>query len=335
MAIVENSMQPLFKKLQSSGFDAPYVKSLLPDWWHDSLADTPSGLQQATLLLARLLAIRPDTLWTEGISPVFALPESRRFKHRADLDFHELDVACALAFSAARIVNSGSDHLPLGVEIPSASVLRNALLSKSKWIGLQELLSYCYSIGIPVIYLEKFPAKSKKMDGLAFDCDGRPTIVLTRRKKYGYLLFDLAHELGHIALKHLQPGGFIVDNSIGADANDEDDDERAANQFAIELLTGERDRKIRAANGNLTGDRLAKAALVYGEKHHIDPTHVAMNYGYTMQHWGVATSAANKICDGQDEDKVLLKTVMMRNLDDTAMKEDDLSALCSMVGINT
>jgi hypothetical protein len=335
MAIIENSMQPLFKKLQSSGFDSPYVKSLLPDWWDDSIANTPSGYQQATLLIARLLAIRPDSLWAEGGVPTFALPESRRFKHRADLGAHELDVACALAFSAARIVNSGIDHLPVDVEVPSAAELRRTLLQSSKWIGLPELLDYCYSIGIPVIYLEKLPAKAKKMDGLAFDCDGRATIVLTRRKKYGYLLFDLAHELGHIALKHVQRGGFIIDNTIGGDANDDDDDERAANRFAIELLTGEPDRQIKAAAANLTGDRLAQAALTYGSKHQIDPTHVAMNYGYTMQHWGVAATAVNKISVGQDEDKVQIKNALIRNLDETAMKEDDISALRGMVGLDT
>lgn len=330
MAIAENSMQPLFKKLQNTGFDSKFIKSLLPDWWDDSIADTPSGYQQATLLLGRLLAIRPDSLWNQASEAVFALPESRRFKHRVNVESDSLDVACALAFSAARIVQSGLDQRAGNITIPDARMLRESLLKDAKWIGFSELLDYCFSIGIPVIYLDRLPLKAKKMDGLAFDCHGRPMIVLTKRQKNGYLLFDLAHELGHIALNHLQLDGCIIDQKIDADADDED--ERAANRFALELLTGDAECKIVPTGRNLTGSELASAAMRHGVNNHIDPTHVAMNYGYSVGHWAVANIAVKQIVGAAPSDQELIRNKLFDSLNIDEMKEDDVAALARMVG---
>lgn len=330
MAIAQKSMQPLLKKLQTSGFNPTFVRSLLPEWWDDSIAETPSGFQQTTLILGKLLAIRPDSLWNQESDPVFALPESRKFKRRSDVEAGSLDVACALAFSAARIVQSGLGLAFPNLLVPDASILRQTLLTKSKWIGFRDLLDYCFSIGIPVIYLHRFPTKAKKMDGLAFDCQGRPIIVLTKRSTHGYLLFDLAHELGHIALKHLKPGGCIIDQKIDADA--EDEDERAANRFALELLTGDAECRIVPTGRNLTGSELANAAVRHGESNHIDPTHVALNYGHSHGHWPVAINAVKQIVGAAPSDQELIRKKLFESLDQDAMKEDDLAALAWMVG---
>jgi len=335
MAIAKNSMQPLFSKLQKSGLDAKFVKGLLPEWWDDSLANTPAGYQQAALILARIFAIKPDTLWSVDSAPVFAIPENRKFKHAVNAEPAKLDVACALAFSAAKLALSGLEAQPFLSDIPAASQLRERLLKEHKWIGLPELVNYCYSTGIPVIYLDKFPVGAKKMHGLAFDCNGRPAIVLTRKNKFGYLLFDLAHELGHIALGHLSQGGFIVDNVINADDEANDDDERAANRFALELLTGDPEKRIRPAGRNLRINELAGAALAFAQNHKIDPTHVAMNYGFTTKHWPVANGAVGIIEHGKPTDCEVLKEALFRNLDQDEMKEDDLSALKGLVGLES
>lgn len=294
MATAKNSMQPLFKKLQACGFNSAFVKKMLPDWWDDSIADTPSGLQQATLILAQLLAIRPDSLWHPTGSAVFALPESRKFKRRSDVDTESLDVACALAFSAARIVQTGlkTSLSHTAHSIPGANALRQMLLTKSPWIGLAELLDYCFSIGIPVIYLHQFPGNTKKMDGLAFDCQGHAVIVLTKRTAHGGLLFDLAHELGHIALNHLKPGGCIIDQEIDAEAKD--NDERAANNYALELLTGK-------VAGRIDGNRQLTARQ--------------------QQPGGNAPS-----------DQEMIRQKLFANLDREAISDDDLAVLTWLVG---
>ena len=52
-------------------------------------------------------------------------------------------------------------------------------------------------------------------------------------------LFILAHELGHIALGHIEEDGVLIDESM--DHNVQDQEEADANAFAIELLTGDKD----------------------------------------------------------------------------------------------
>lgn len=330
MAITQNPMQTLLQKLQSVGFNQKFVRSLLPDWWDDSIAATPSGLQQTALIIGRILAIRPDSLWDQSAPLAFALPDSKKFKRRVNLTEDLLDVACAIAFSAARIVHSGIPPVSSPISVPDASVLRKEILTKEKWIGFAELLDYCFSIGIPVIHLAKFPAKARKMDGLAFDCHGRPVIVLTKGSTHGYLLFDLAHELGHIALKHLVPGGCIIDQKIDADA--EDEDERAANRFALELLTGNAECKIVPTGRNLNSNQLANAAARYGQDHNIDPTHVALNYGHSHGHWPVAINAVKQLVANSPADQELIKTKLFGYLDRNSMNEDDLEVLEKIVG---
>lgn len=333
MAITEKSMQPLYKKLQISGFNPKFIKSLLPEWWDDSIAETPSGFQQASLMLGSLFGIRPDSLWNPKSEPIFALPEDRKYKRRSDVSQESLDVACALAFSAARIVQSGFTISAPTRSLPDASVLRAALLQNAKWIGFSELLDYSFSIGIPVIYLAYFPTNAKKMAGLAFDCHGRPIIVLTNRHQRGFMLFDLAHELGHIALGHLKAGGVVIDQKIDVDA--EDEDERAANRFALELLTGNAECRIVPSGKNLTGDELASAAIRYGEGKNIDPMHVALNYGYSLGHWPVANIAVKNIAGTAPSDQDLIRKKLFENLDLDVMQDDDIGALTRMVhGVN-
>ena len=80
------------------------------------------------------------------------------------------------------------------------------------------------------------------MAGVSFEPGGGPIIVLTQIRPYGHLLFDLAHELGHVTLGHTQGGAWVIDAEIDADA--EDEEEQAANRFALELITGNPDCKI-------------------------------------------------------------------------------------------
>ncbi|WP_017453342.1 ImmA/IrrE family metallo-endopeptidase [Herbaspirillum rubrisubalbicans] len=330
MAIADTPMQPLFKKLQSSGIDQEFIRALLPDWWDDSVAYSAAGYQQAALIIGRLLAIRPDTLWQADKQPEFAIPDARKFKHRADLDPSTLNIACAIAYAAGRIVHSGMQSTAVVPSFYSAKQLRERVLNAAPYVGLKELGELCFQLGIPVIYLDQFPVKTKKMAGLAFDYSGRPTIVLTNRKPHGFLLFDLAHELGHILLGHLQPGGYVVDDTINQQSRDED--EVAANRFALELLTGDPDHRI-GGSTIYSAEHLANAAIHYGKEQHIDPSHVALNYAHTTgKNWGMVTNAVKIINQGRPNDQMVLRDLLWHQLDLDSMKEDDVSALKHMTG---
>ncbi|MNF78446.1 hypothetical protein D3C84_606310 [compost metagenome] len=128
------------------------------------------------------------------------------------------------------------------------------------------------------------------------------------------MLFHLAHELGHIALGHVGANGTIVDDEIKKDDDlGKDADELAADQFAIQLLTGN-------AHGNLTLQHLIKApvlarqAVQYGAEHKIDPTHIVLNCAHNDKRlFPLCVSAANFIA-GESTDQSLVSDVVFRHL---------------------
>ena len=322
MTVANPQMKRLYSKLQTVGYNTKYINSLLPDWWDDEIAETPAGLQQASLILGQTFGIRAETLWTENAEAALNLPQGIRFKHRENVVADDLSVACAVARSLARIVLKVFPAKPRPDFYPDASELRKQLLVGKKWITFEDVLTHCLDMGIPVIHLHHLPTKAKKMEGLAFEQSGRPVIVLTQNHPHGYALFDLAHELGHITLGHVTAERSIVEQKIDSEADDED--ERAANRFALELLTGDPECKIVPTGRNLNGDELAAAAMLHGEKKQIDPLHIVLNYAYSKNHWGVANAAIKKIAkDAPTTDQDILRTALLQSLDLDELNEDD------------
>jgi hypothetical protein len=94
---------------------------------------------------------------------------------------------------------------------------------------------------------------------------GNPAVVLKETRDHtAYWLFDLAHELGHIALGHVHDEGLVdVDALSPAEVARGDDQERAANEYALELLLGDADRLIEQVRRATQGSYLRfKGAVV-------------------------------------------------------------------------
>ena len=326
-------MRRLYEKISKAGFSRSFIRKVLPSWWDDSLADTPSGKQYASLHLARVFSLSPESLKDGSESASFNLGGNHRFKHRVNLGEEDLNVATAVAYSAARIV-AENFSIPFN---PNAELnwqaVRDKLLSDKKWVDLASLIGFCHSLGIPVVYIKNFPTGAAKMAGLALSVSGRPVIVLTQAKTHGFMLFDLAHELGHIALGHLNDlnGGVHVDRKI--DAQSTNNLEVAANKYSFGLIGVKETLRIAPTRGYLTGEKLARAALVYGTQHCIEPTHVALNYGHNLGHWGVAVNAVKSICVGQPTDQSLARQLMMDAIDHENINDDDLELLTTLCGV--
>ena len=185
-------MQTLYTKLQRLGFQKATIKKLLPEWWHDDIAKTPAGLQEASLILSKYLSVRYSSLIGD-IDPCFNLP-NHKFKHAKNVKENDLSKAVALTSLAGRLTLEAYDSPLAQLESLSAQSIRETLLSRNyPWIDFNILLNYCWEIGIPVIFVENLP--SPKMHGLALQLDGRPVIILTNKHKHGFLIFHLAHEL--------------------------------------------------------------------------------------------------------------------------------------------
>lgn len=331
MTATANQMQEIYRRLGAEGYKRNFVQSLLPEWWDNQLVVTPSGLQQAALILGRLLGVNPETIWTKDANITLSIPERKRFKRRVDSNEDELDIACAISYAAGRLAGKAFKKPFDHGELLDAGELRNLILEQSRWVGLRELLAYCQRIGLPVLHIDHFPRGAKKMAGLAFEINGTPIIVLTQPRKRGYVLFDLAHEIGHVTLGHVSEGELLVDSKIDQDSDDED--EKAANRFALELLTGDPDCRIVPAGRNLTGSELATAAKRFGTDRNVDPSHVALNYGHTQGHWGVANLAVNELAGEEDADQELIRKFLFESVCVDDISEDDLFALRKYCGV--
>lgn len=327
-----NQMSQIYSKFGKAGFNLAYIRKLLPDWWDERLAETPSGRQYACLHLARMFSILPDSLKDDSKGICFNFGGHHKYKHRQNLAENDLDIATAVAYTAAGIAAS---NFRIEYDINAALdplVIRDQILTKEPWVSLSCLVSYCHSVGIPIVYLKNFPQAAKKMAGLALMSHGRPVIILTQPQKYGYMLFDLAHELGHIAKGHLnaQNGQCHVDVKI--ENSSPNHIEKEANEFAFQVISGQKSLRIGPATGELNGSSLAIAAHKYGISNQIDPTHIALNYGFAQNRWGVAVSAVKSLCEGKESDQDCVRTMMKSGMDLENINEDDFKVLENIIG---
>ncbi|SFQ07000.1 ImmA/IrrE family metallo-endopeptidase [Pseudomonas sp. NFPP28] len=321
-----DTIQNLYSALNAHGIKKRDVKAILPSWWEDEIAETPAGLQQAKLIVAKALNLKVRPLVEEPPRVEFDLPEMRRFKLMKGITADDVQIAVALARSASKLVLSAFDR---EFQQPgSAEEVRRQILATGRpWVDLEGLIEYCWQVGIPVIHLASGLMK-KKMDGIAMSIKDRPTIVLSSRKACGYLLFHLAHELGHIALGHLDTNGAIVDSDIAEDPNGKDEAEQAADNYALELLAG---RQAQLVLGRfMAAPVLAQLAIDFGKRHAIDPTHVLLNCAHNGNFWPLCTKTLSVIAQGR-KDSELISKYLFANVQD-ALKEDSLSLLGTLVG---
>lgn len=327
-----NQMSQIYSKFGRAGFNLSYIRKLLPEWWDERLADSPSGRQYASLHLARMFNILPDSLKDDSNGICFNFGGNHKYKHRQDFAADDLDVATAIAYTAARIIASNF-KIPYDPKtVFDADNIRKKIMQSHSWVSLRNLVSFCHSVGIPVIYLKNFPKGAKKMAGLALMSNERPVIVLTQPKKHGYMLFDLAHELGHIAMKHLnaENGQCHIDEII--DNAPTDHIEREANEFAFKVLSGQKSLRIVPAARALSGPNLALAAKKYGNENGVDPTHIALNYGFVQNHWGAAVNAVKILSEGVSPDQDFIRAMMKEGLNLENIHEDDIKVLENLSG---
>lgn len=304
------NIQHLYSALGKQGLTRRKLAHILPEWWSPEIEATESGAQQAKLYLARALSLRIRPFSESPPRVEFDIPAEKRFKRSAKTTDSDIEVAIALARSASRIALSAT-AAPFTAPPPSASVIRQHILDQGHpWVGLTQLLDYCWSLGVPVLHLAT-KLLGKKMDGIAMSNRGRPSIVLSNKRAHGFLLFHLAHELGHIALGHVNENSAIVDDDLSQSnaAAERDPLEQAADQFAIELLTGNANSRL-VLRQWVKGPELARMAVQYGRDHQIDPTHVALNCAHSENSiFALCVSAVNEIANGPTDQQVITQRV--------------------------
>jgi len=331
----DNPMTKLYQRLAGVGFNRPFVKNIvLPDWWEDEIAETPAGYSQGLGLVARHLGLDVRTLYADAGDLAYFDVGPKRFKKGLNVSEEDLALAVCLAMRVADF----ACHAAPAPTVPlaqSAAQLRTTLLEQHPaCVDFGSLLDYCWKCGIPVIHIAEFPAGTKKMDGLVVRINGRPVIVLTKTSKFSsWLLFILAHEMGHIirdVLRDDKGCDYYVDENVTGDG---DAEEREVNKFAVELLTGQPDSEY-TASSNLTGKQLAASAARAGEAQQVDPGVVALNYARVKGHWGAAMNALN-LLEPEADALALVRVKMRERLDWERLPEESQEFLRRITGVTT
>ena len=274
---IPERMERLYQRLADFGITRKYALSVaLPPGWNDAETTNPAVYSQALSYLSRHLNLDLRTLQDENAPLAWMDCGPTLFKYNQSVDESELARAKCLAVRAAqvacRVVTAPPVPLP-----DNGAAIRSAILERgAPCVHFESLLNYCWDCGLPVLHVSHLPEGAKKPDALAGIFAGRPAIVLMKRHtRAAWLLFILAHEIGHIGRRHLDGDGLLLDAKVSQDNRDTQEEE--ANAFAVEILTGKPDIRYQAAS-NLNAEQLAERALMVERRDKVDAGFVALNY---------------------------------------------------------
>lgn len=212
------STKTLTKRLSAAGVEATLTSRLA------------AAVERAKV--ARLIARAFDVPNEEVIAGTLAFPPVAtpvRFK-RATSKEDEPSPLLRLALVVSRLITEVAEQEYVAVPRDAAAIRRD-LLSAQDEVTLRGLLDWAWGRGLPIV-----PMTGRGgFVAAAWSVTGRPVVVLKdARDLVSFWLFDLAHEIGHIAQGHVDATG-IVDVASPA-LSETDRQEREANSFALKLL---------------------------------------------------------------------------------------------------
>ena len=330
-----NPMKTLYGRLSAIGLPRGYVRSIiLPSWWDDEAADDAAGYAEALMLVSRHLGIRIQSLRDSSAAALMSEPSLEcKFKRARVVSDGDVALAQRLAIQVARLA-AGATTIAVQ-DVPAAVELRELILeSGHPWLGLDALLDHCWRVlGIPVLHISMFPRGARKMDGLSAVIGGRPVIVISKMNTQpAWLLFILAHELGHIALDHVSDGSVLVDERV--DKKSVDAEEQAANEYAGELLCGKPIKRFIAQDRWPNASELALQAQRLGKQYQIDPGHVVLNYADAMgKSFFPVGNAALRVLNQSVDAVEMIKRNAAENLDWSALPSDEAEFVTRMTGL--
>ena len=323
------------KRLQTLGLSDSVINAAWPVWWSEAADASPSARAELRYSIARKLGLEPHSLLEDGEAPRFVWKDPARFKHLSG----ETDIEKWALTSFGRALGSmllSGTTAGSSLEGTSANFLRSAILDRQPFVRLVDLLSLCWSIGIPTVHLRVFPWPQKRMAAMSVNTGDGNAILLGKDSQYpAQIAFYLAHELAHLSLGHLKENEVLVDlePKVGSGQPPEPDPEEiAADAFALELLTGDPNPVVLPAE--YTGDTrsLAKVALDIAAKVRIEPGTLALCFGYSTGDWATAMGALRHIYRTPKPVWREVNSIAMSQLSLSALPEDTFLYLKNVLG---
>jgi len=285
-------------RLKGLGLSDSAIAAAWPGWWNDDAENSPSARAELKFSVARRLGLDPRSVLDDQDEPRFVWQEEARFKHLAGEGEVERAGITSFGRAVAAILVSASPIAAASIDGASALDLRDEILNSGRpYVDLRDLLSLSWVVGVPVIHLRVYPWPQKRMAAMTVRLSDRWAVLLAKDSQYpAPIAFYVAHELGHVALSHVAADRLIVDleDEEGHTLETDDDEEREADRFALELLTGSPELTVLPDRSAASGRELARIALDAANELHIEPGTLAQAYGHSTGDWRT-TGAALKL----------------------------------------
>ena len=287
----------LRSRLKMLGLSDSAVEAAWPKWWSNEANSSVSARVELRFSLARKLGLDPLSLLDDEHQPRFVWKDEARFKHLSGEGELELSAIISFGKAVGSLLIAATPSIA-SLAATTAKTIRSALLHAERpYVGLQDLLSLCWSVGIPVIHLRVFPWPQKRMAAMSVRVGDRTAILLGKDANYPpHIAFYLAHEIGHMVLGHLSEEVAIVDlEPATPEIPETDEEESAADRFALELLTGDPRPVVLPNKPRYSARELARVALNASVQLKIEPGTLALCFGYSTSDWATANASLKEI----------------------------------------
>lgn len=321
--------------VQDTGLTEAAIDTAWPSWWTDEAEASSSAKNELRFSLARKLGLDPGSLASEQ-TPRFLWDGSQaKYKDFKGNTHGERPAITSFGASVGRILTSATpqDHQSL-LNSTSSKELRSSILAQAPFVGLLELITLAWGIGIPVIHLRAYPLSAKRMCAMAVNVGGRHAILLARDAQYpAPLAFHLAHELGHIALGHLHNSQALVDmGDFSENAANSDPEELEADRFALELLTGDPALKVISQGAGNSARQLASECLRLSKLLAIEPGTLALCFGHSTNNWPVAIRSLDHIYTEKRDAWQVINHIAIGQINWDLLGDDASSFLRAVMG---
>lgn len=324
---VESSLRT---RLRSVGLTARVVEAAWPAWWSSAAEESPSAVAELHFTLARQLGLSPNSLLRDG-EPEFLWRDETKFKNLGTTSEREASILASFSVSVCRCAFAAMPVEAVNLLPATAGELRSAMLRRWDAIGLRELLTACWSYAIPVLQLRVFPLQQKRMHAVTARLGDRHAVLVGRESRFpAQVAYWVAHELGHIAAGHVGDANALVDVEDPLRQADKDDEEQAADSYALELLTGSPNPAIETDTSSYTASELANAARNAGAVEGVDPGVIALCLGHSEQTWEQVFGALKIL--GEVDVGGYINEVALSQLDWSAVPLDSQGFLDTILG---
>lgn len=233
---VPTSINSLLKRLESAGIRRDWLlERILPDELlheYDTKIQKNDLVNQLTTLITKIFKWSPEEIL--GNNPLLInvelLPDMK-FKKQVRSKVKEVYAYTFYAYYISLLVLQTIDHIKIRDLPENPEQMRKEILKDYGPVNLENTLRYTWDHGVPVIPLHD----PGTFHGACWKISERKVIVLKQLTKFqGRWLFDLAHEIGHVA-RNLNTENVILEEDEISPFDDELV-ESEANDFASDLL---------------------------------------------------------------------------------------------------